>query len=445
MTGPSRLPTRTDVVIVGAGSAGCVLSERLSRDPGRTVLLVERGPARWPGADTRDLRTLPIAPGSEFATHHPEASGLSVIRGGGLGGSSIVNGGYFLRRHRSDFDDWLTGWDHHDVERSFDELDGGAGGGGTMHVSAIADEQLGDIERAFEQYWARSLPVRPPSDPWPIVGVNRVRVNRIGDQRMTAAEAYLRPAADRANLTVRTATSVDGLLVSGRDVTGIRIGTESVRCDEVILCAGTLGTAAILLSSGMDATVPEAEFACREHREILVGYQAVTVPAPGALLQTVVHSADGFEIRCYRDDFASYVPGMAPTSQMIGVAAMQPGSSGTLRMRDGRLQVALAPLTSDVAERMSGHVDAVVEMLTSPDFADLVVANSVRADPMVRTSQHAWGTMPMGNRTDWLGGVYGTRGLRIVDGSILPTDGSSGPHATTMMLACRIGDQLLAR
>ena len=84
-------------------------------------------------------------------------------------------------------------------------------------------------------------------------------------------------------------------------------------------------------------------------------------------------------------------------------------------------------------------------MLASPVFNALVDAESIRIDPVLRTSQHAWGSMPMGDRTDWLGGVRGVRHLRIVDGSILPTSGRSGPHATTMMVAAVIGDALATR
>ena len=446
MADPVLVPALADVVIVGAGSAGCVLAERLSRDRERRVLLVEQGSGWWPDDDVRALRRLPIGSGAQFADHYPEAAGLSVIRGRGLGGSSIVNGGYFLRWHREDFDGWLSGWSIADVEAAYDELDGGAGpGGGTMSVSPFADDELDDICLAYENHWARELPVREPAQPWPIVGVNRVRSNRVGPLRMTAAEAYLRQAISRPNLTVLTASTVDALLTSGRDVTGVRIGSASVHCDEVILCAGTLGTASILASSTLDALVPEPELRIREHREMLVSYRAVLPRSAVAVLPTVIHTADGFEIRCYGDDFASLIGGMPATSQTIGVAAMDPAAGGSLRIVDDRLHVELETLDTVVAERMSAVVGSVIEMLYSADFAGLVDSGSVTVEPVVATSQHAWGTMPMGVRSDWLGGVYGTRGLRIVDGSILPSDGRSGPHATTMMMACRIGDQLILR
>ena len=83
-------------------------------------------------------------------------------------------------------------------------------------------------------------------------------------------------------------------------------------------------------------------------------------------------------------------------------------------------------------------------MLRSSSFGELVVADSIGIDPVLRTSQHAWGSMPMGERTDWLGAVRGVGHLRVVDGSIPPAAGRSGPHATTMMVAAVIGDVVAA-
>lgn len=434
------LPVSADVVIVGAGSAGCVLAERLSRDPGRSVVLCERGPVEWPSDEVRDLRRLPIAAGSPYALAHTETSGLAVIRGRGFGGSSVVNGGYFLRWHADDFTGWPTGWAPNDIERCYDELDD------AMSVSEFTDDELTDIPRRFETYWSARLGARPPADPWPIVGVNRVRSNRIGALRMTAGEAYLRPATARPNLTICADTDVDAVVCSGREVTGVRVAGAAVTAGEVILSAGTLGTAAILLRSDLESVAPTGTLSIREHREILVHYRRVdTDPHPGVpLLQTVVHTPDELEIRCYSADMADYIEQVPPLGPAIGVSSMRPGALGKLRL-DGRgVVVDLGPGDPDEAGPIGDGVAAVVEMLRSPLFAEVVDPDSVAVDQVLRNAQHAWGSMPMGERTDWLGGVYGLRGLRIVDGSILPTAGRSGPHATTMMIACRIGDALVS-
>ncbi len=437
--GHGGLPRTADVVVVGAGSAGCVLAERLSRDPARSVLLLERGPARWPSDAVRDLRTLPITADSGYAVQHPEATGLGVVRGSGFGGSSAVNGGYFLRWHPDDFADWPTGWGLDEVTTAYDELDRP---GGTMGVSAFGDDELSDAARRFEDYWGQWMPIRPPDDPWPIVGVNRVRSNRAGMLRMTAAEAYLRPAARRPNLVIRAAEQVDAVVASGRIVSGVRLGDDVVDCGEVVLCAGTLGTAAILLRSGLDTAIGGDVLTVAEHREVLVHYRTRASGSRTALLQSVVHTQDDLEIRCYSADLADYIDGLVPVGPAVGVAAMRPGTPGTVRLGATGAEVDLGAVAADVADRMANGVAAVVEMLGSSEFGDLVDERSVTVDPVIRTSQHAWGSMPMGSRTDPQGAVEGVRGLRIVDGSILPAPGRSGPHATVMMAACRIGDLL---
>ncbi|WAC56533.1 mycofactocin system GMC family oxidoreductase MftG [Gordonia sp. SL306] len=436
------LPATADVVIVGAGSAGCVVAERLSRDPDRTVLLIERGSSQWPTEAVRDLRGLPIAFGSPYAVSHEEPSGLAVVRGRGLGGSSSVNGGYFMRWHAGDFADWPSGWRPDEIGASYAELDGR---GGTMSVSPFTDDELAEVATRFESYWSDIVPVRPPADAWPIVGLNRVRSNRDGMVRRTAAEAYLRGALDRTNLTICADAEVAGLRRSGAEVTGVVVGDAVVGTGEVILCAGAIGTAVILLRSGLAGAADRDVLAVREHREVLVHYRSRVDGPPTALLQSVVHTADDLEIRCYSSDMARYVEGLPPVGPAIGVAAMRPGTRGAVRVIGGDPIVDLGVVDLAEAARLERGVAAVTDMLRSAVFADIVEPGSVAVDPVVRTSQHAWGSMPMGTRTDELGGVSGVRGLRIVDGSILPTAGRSGPHATIMMLACRIAAVLADR
>ncbi|MFT4041651.1 MAG: mycofactocin system GMC family oxidoreductase MftG [Gordonia sp. (in: high G+C Gram-positive bacteria)] len=434
-------PTTTaDVVIVGAGSAGCVLADKLSRDGSRQVLLLEQGPLAWPEPSVLDVRRLPIAAGDPYVTRHRGAPEYEVVRGRGLGGSSVVNGGYFLRWHPGDFDGWPTGWSLADIDAAYAELDAP---GGTMHVHPCADDDIGDAAAAFEKYWAHRLPIRAPGERWPVLGVNRVLTNSVDGYRRTAAQAYLSPALGRAGLSVCADSRVDAIVTNGRRVVGVRVGGYTVRCAELILCAGTLGTAELLLRSGIESLA--APMRVGEHREMLVGYRRTgTAPVSGMVLPSVVHTDDGIEIRCYRDDFAKYIRAIPATGPVIGVSAMRPASSGMLHLADGAVRLQLEPPDAPTLRRMSAAAQEVAAMLRSAEFAALVIKDSVRIDPVIRTSQHAWGCAAMGLRTDWLGGVDGIRGLRIVDGSILPTAGRSGPHATTMMLACRIGDLLAA-
>ncbi|MDL9937902.1 mycofactocin system GMC family oxidoreductase MftG [Gordonia sp. ABSL1-1] len=431
-----------DVVIVGAGSAGCVLAERLSRDHDRSVVLVERGSDTWPADSVRDLRRLPIGVSAAHAVSHPADSGLQIVRGSGLGGSSVINGGYFLRWHVEDFHGWPDGWGRDEVETAYTELDGP---GGAMGVDILDDSEIGDTAMAFESYWSARMPSRPAGERWPIVGLNRVPCNRAGRLRMTAAEAYLRPATGRPNLRVLANSTVDALAVTGgRTVTGVQIGSTTVRAGEVILCAGTIGTAGILLRSGLSGFAGSTALRIGEHRSLAVTYRRPRPAEPGPLLPTVVHTDARLEIRCYRDDLAAYIDGLPRSFAEIGVAAMHHGV-GWVRSDGHTMAVDFDEVDADSARSMRAAADEVAEMLADPTFADVADPDSITVAEAFGTSQHAWGSLPMGELADGLGSVVDTRGLRVVDGSILPTGGRSGPHATIMMMACRIGDVLAAR
>lgn len=157
---------RADVIVVGAGSSGCVVAERLSRDPDRSVIVLEAG-GGVPDAASLQLNNLPIGAGSDRVVHYPTAQGFDLPRGRGLGGSSAVNGGYFMRWHRADFDGWSQDqWPMDAIESAYDHLDGGRAGGGAMNVSEFADDELHPYARAFENHWkAEGFNVVEPA--WP--------------------------------------------------------------------------------------------------------------------------------------------------------------------------------------------------------------------------------------------------------------------------------------
>ncbi|MFT4394010.1 mycofactocin system GMC family oxidoreductase MftG [Gordonia lacunae] len=434
-----------DVVIVGAGSAGCVLAERLSRELDRTVVLLERGPAGLPTPADLDLRRLPIDDAAPHAVRHDTDLGVSAARGSALGGSSAVNGGYFLRWHRDDFGSWPAGWEPDSIADAYDELD--APVRGTMGVGPVPDDELGDAGRAFERYWSERAPVRPMTQRWPVVGLNRVLTNRRGVGRRSAADAYLAPALSRPNLRVLTGHTVDRLDTARATVTGVRAGALGVSAGEVILAAGTLGTAGILLRSelpGVTGRTPARSLIAGEHRGLAVSYSRRSPADAGMVLPTVLHTDEGLEIRCYRDDFATYIRGLPASGPIVEVTAMR-HSPVRIVADDARVRMEFDEPDPDTAATLRTAADGIVDMLGAPEFAGVVVPGSVRIADRAGFSQHAWGTMPMGVRTDWLGGVSGIHGLRIVDGSILPGSGRSGPHATIMMMACRIGAVLAQR
>ena len=193
-----------DVVVIGAGSAGCLVAAHLARDRTRRVLLLERGPLAVPEQAITELTTLPIGPGAERVLRRQETRGRDIVRGTGIGGSSVVNGGYFLRGHLDDYRAWP--WSLDEITAGFEELEP------QMRASPFTDDELGEVATAFEKYWRARSPrdvgaptgyakpaqrarTTPDSSAWPTVGINRVRSNRTGGHRWTVADAFLRGGA----------------------------------------------------------------------------------------------------------------------------------------------------------------------------------------------------------------------------------------------------------
>lgn len=407
-----------DIVIVGAGSAGCVAATALAGFPGRVVLL-ESGPVTVPPPAVTDLRVLPLEPG-ERVRRYPEARGRDVVRGAGLGGSSAINGGYFLRGHRADYAEWP--WRDIELDAAFRALDGYAG---SMHVRRFSDAELGPVARSFEEHWSAESVAQEGEGPWPVDGLNRVRTNAVDGRRWTAAHALLDAVPESARPAMLRATAT-GLVLRGGRIAGVDTDRGRIDTGAVILAAGTLGSAALV-------TPHLGPLRVHEHAERIVRFTPRAALPRSPLLQSVLHTPDGLEIRCYSDDFAAYIPGIERAGVPVGIADMTLPTAGILAPGGGAVDLGEPDPRSP--DRMAAGVDAVVRMLCGPAFAHLVEPGSVRVDPVVGISMHAWGTLPAGALTGPDGAVAGIDGLWAVDGSILPGPLRSGPHATVMAVA----------
>lgn len=375
------------------------------------MTILERGPGVRFAAS---LDRLPID-STDRAVSLAEYGGRPIVRGNGVGGSSSINGAYFLRGHRTDYDSWP--WTLEEITAAFDDAET------SMRATPFADDELGTLARAFEQACGAAANLGP----WPADGLNRVWSNRADGARWTAGHV-LASAADRPGLTFRSGVEVVELVTAGDAVIGVRTAAgEMIEADEVVVCAGSLGTARLIVP--LVGSLP-----VHEHAERIVRFTPRSRLRAPALLQTVLH-VDGLEIRPYGDDFASFTS-MEPQGAPIGVADMA-GTTGRLDARS----VDLGDPDGASIERLSAGVETVVDLLAGPAFSDLVEPGSVRVDPVVGMSQHAWGSLPAGDATDADGRVHQWRRLRVVDGSILPGPLHSGPHATIVAVAALIASR----
>jgi choline dehydrogenase-like flavoprotein len=262
-----------DTVIVGAGSAGCVLANRLSADPAHRVCLIEAGPAdRSPliHIPAGILGTIPRR-GVNWAFETEPQPGLGgrrgyQPRGRTLGGSSSINAMIYMRGHRSDYDDWATlgnaGWAYEDVlplfRQSEDQQHGADafhGSGGELSVCDLATPAAAShafVESAVQAGLARNPDFNGASQD----GAGLYQVTQRRGRRCSTAVAFLRPAQSRANLTVLTDRHATRVIFEGARATGIEVtgpgGTARIgAAREVIVSAGTFGSPQLLLLSGV--------------------------------------------------------------------------------------------------------------------------------------------------------------------------------------------------
>jgi choline dehydrogenase len=260
-----------DYVIVGAGSSGCVMAERLTRDPRLSVLVVEAGPP-----DTSMMIHIPRglpklhAPDSRYLSIYEVQSGNRKTRpwmkGRGLGGSSSINGMIYARGYAQDYDAWeadgCEGWGWKDIGRCFKEMEGHElgesatrGGDGPLKIGIQRDvDPL--MESMIKAAGQAGVPfVEDINDaPEGGIGLQTCTVHR--GRRMSAARAFLHPARRRKNLTVITDTQVTRIIFEGTRAARVQLrdrgGARDVAIGrEVILAAGAIESPKLLQLSGV--------------------------------------------------------------------------------------------------------------------------------------------------------------------------------------------------
>jgi choline dehydrogenase len=271
-----------DTIVVGAGSAGCVLANRLSADPTKRVLVLEAG-----GRDNWIWFHIPV--GYLFAIGNPRADwmlktepeqglngrSLNYPRGKVIGGSSAINGMIYMLGQATDYDQWrqlgLPGWSWDDVRPFFrkhvdhflkDSEHHAAGGEWRVEQPRLSWEILDAFRDAAVQY---GIPAVSDFNTGDNEGICYFHVNQKRGRRWSAARGFLKPVLHRQNLRLESGCLVEGLEFTGRRATGVRWrqdGTLRIaRCrGEVILSAGAIGSPHLLMLSGVGPAAQLAQF-----------------------------------------------------------------------------------------------------------------------------------------------------------------------------------------
>jgi choline dehydrogenase-like flavoprotein len=270
---PRTLEGDFDYIVVGAGTAGCILANRLSADPTKRVLILEAG-----GKDNWIWFHIPV--GYLFAIGNPRSDwmfrtesepglngrALAYPRGKVIGGCSAINAMISMRGQAADYNYWrqlgLKGWAYDDVLPVFRRLEDhflgdsehhGAGGGWRIEAPRLSWEVLDAVGEAAQEMGIRKIPDFNTGDN---EGVSYFHVNQKRGRRWSSARGFLKPALKRPNLRLETNVLVDRLIIEGNRAAGVRFiqNGETIEArakGEVILSAGAIGSIQVLHRSGI--------------------------------------------------------------------------------------------------------------------------------------------------------------------------------------------------
>jgi choline dehydrogenase len=482
-------------VVVGGGTAGCVVATRLAEDPEVSVLLIEAGgderrgdvetPAEWPNVLGTDADWA-------FETVVQSATGRAypAPRGKVLGGSGSINNMVHLRGHASDFDDWAAaggapGWDYRAVlpyfKRSEDVPDGDPRySGGPLHPRPLG--QTDPVAVSFIDGAKRAgHPVVDDFNAENMLGAGYADALIFNEKRESTASTHLRSAIDRPNLTVVTQALVRRLsLKSGRctHVEYVRDGAVALAqaVEEVVLCAGAVGSPHLLMVSGLGPArdlaalgitpvldLPEVGHNLQDHLLLGVRFQAERpVPYSNLAGATVLatnkageHGPDLHVTVAAADYYLDWQEPL-PNSFTFAVGHMRPKSRGTVRLASSDPSV--APIIDprylsesyDLDQLIAG-IDLVDQIVGTGAFDDwgggsettrVLTLDRVELERTVRDGigsySHLAGTCRMGSDVgavvDPQLRVMGIEGLRVADASVMPTAVTCNTNAATVMI-----------
>jgi choline dehydrogenase len=410
-----------DYIIVGAGSAGCMLAARLSQDPNVRVALLEAG-----GPDDAPEINMPVAFPQLFKTKYdwdfasePE-QGLGerriyLPRGRTLGGSSAINAMIYIRGNAADFDGWAdegaTGWSYREMLPYFIRSEGNERGDPRYHGRsgplAVQDGRSMHplVDRIIEAGLRSGYRPNDDFNGASQLGVGRFQVTQRNGVRCSAASAYLHPLRERANLQVFTDTLVLRLLLHGGRATGVSVhrhGQEQALLAEreIILAAGAYGSPHILMLSGIGPADELVSFGIPALVDLPVGTNLQDHPLLPLSYLTDERSLFGAGSA---EDVALYQKGRGPLTSNIAEGGVFLSTRGDESVPDCQFEMAPAMYFDEGLSAPVDHAFSMTTTLLKPTSRGRVALRSARPDAKPRIYHNYLATEP--DRTTMIASV----------------------------------------